>query len=78
MVIIIYDNAFFLYFFLLQCVGTDRNIPDSVLQNRANTLYNILVTFHFNITEILDRSLLRWAVVLKNYRNQTTTVELIN
>jgi len=58
MVIIIYDNAFFLYFFLLQCVGTDRNIPDSVLQNRANTLYNILVTFHFNITEILDHKIL--------------------
>jgi len=59
MVIVIYYIAFFfLSLFLLQCVGTDRNIPDSVLQNRANTLYNILVTFHFNITEILDHKIL--------------------
>ncbi|XP_022170503.1 Hermansky-Pudlak syndrome 4 protein homolog [Myzus persicae] len=43
---------------LTLCVGTDRNIPDSVLQNRANTLYNILVTFHFNITEISDHKIL--------------------
>lgn len=41
------------------CVGTDRNIQDSILQNRANTLYNILVTFHNNITEISDQSILK-------------------
>ncbi|XP_025206384.1 Hermansky-Pudlak syndrome 4 protein homolog [Melanaphis sacchari] len=40
------------------CVGTDRNIPDSILQNRADTLYNILVTYHFNITEISDHKIL--------------------
>lgn len=44
---------------LLQCVGTDRNIPDSMLQNRANTLHNILVTFHYNITEISDQKILK-------------------
>lgn len=43
----------------LQCVGTDRNIQDSILQNRANTLYNILVTFHYNIIEISDQSILK-------------------
>lgn len=50
--------AFVIILYLLQCVGTDRNIPDSILQNRANTLLNILVTFHFNITEISDHKIL--------------------
>lgn len=58
MLIKIYYIAFVLRLFLLQCVGTDRNIPDSVLQNRANTLYSILVTFHYNITEISDHKIL--------------------
>lgn len=44
---------------LLQCVGTDRNIADSVIQNRANTLYDILITFHYNITEISDQKSLK-------------------
>lgn len=44
---------------LFQCVGTDRNIPDSVLQNRADTLHNILVTFHYEITEFSDQNILR-------------------
>lgn len=41
------------------CVGTDRNIADSVLQNRADTLHNILVAFHYNITELFDQKILK-------------------
>jgi len=55
----IFRPFFFIFNVLLQCVGTDRNIPDSVLQSRANTLYNLLVTFHYNITEISDQKTIK-------------------
>ncbi|KAK9503665.1 hypothetical protein O3M35_010179 [Rhynocoris fuscipes] len=38
------------------CVGTDRNIPDMVLQTRLNTLYKLLRLFHYDI-ESLQASL---------------------
>uniref|UniRef100_T1HC08 Intu_longin_1 domain-containing protein n=1 Tax=Rhodnius prolixus TaxID=13249 RepID=T1HC08_RHOPR len=37
------------------CVGTDRNIPDMVLQTRLNVLYKLLRLFHYDI-EFLQTS----------------------
>uniref|UniRef100_A0A069DZG1 CCZ1/INTU/HSP4 first Longin domain-containing protein n=1 Tax=Panstrongylus megistus TaxID=65343 RepID=A0A069DZG1_9HEMI len=34
------------------CVGTDRNIPDMVLQTRLNVLYKLLRLFHYDIESL--------------------------
>ncbi|CAH1403961.1 unnamed protein product [Nezara viridula] len=38
------------------CVGTDRNIPDLVLETRANILYKLLRLFHYSIENLQDSS----------------------
>lgn len=44
----------FLCFPSLQCVGTDRNIPDSVLRARADILNKLLKFFHGDFGMILS------------------------
>lgn len=34
---------------MLQCVGTDRNIPDWILSKRCEILYHTLQFFHANL-----------------------------
>lgn len=38
------------------CVGTDRNIPDLVLETRASILYKLLRLFHYSIENLQESS----------------------
>lgn len=46
--LIVYDNLDDVCTILLQCVGTDRNIPDVVLDTRITTLFRLLRFYHLD------------------------------